>query len=65
MRNDTKSKLKKARRWEEFVCPECDAHNPYGAEFEVGDEVFCCWCGCSFDVRSDPDDDDRFRLRRA
>jgi len=40
-----------AKRFFEFDCPVCNANNPYGDGFEVGDEVRCCYCGCEFSVR--------------
>lgn len=47
---------KKKLEWDEFECPECTAHNPYGKGFTVGDEVFCSFCGQTFLVRKKDDD---------
>ncbi len=38
------------RRFTEFECPDCDAHNPYDDGFTDGDEVRCCYCGQLFEV---------------
>jgi hypothetical protein len=35
------------RRFEEFECPSCSAHNPFD-EFGNNDEVLCNWCGVEF-----------------
>ncbi len=35
------------RRFEEFECPSCSAHNPYD-EFGNNEEVLCNWCGVEF-----------------
>jgi len=35
------------RRFEEFECPACSAHNPFDA-FGNNDEVLCNWCGIEF-----------------
>ena len=50
------------RRWYEFECPGCDAHNPYEGGFAVGDEVLCYYCGIHYKVL---DRDGRFRLKEA
>jgi transcription elongation factor Elf1 len=38
------------RKFKEFDCPECHAHNPVGDTFTDGDEVLCNYCGCEFKV---------------
>ena len=48
-------------RWTEFDCPSCDANNPLGDGFRVGEEVSCLWCGASFRVRKGTGS--RFRLK--
>ncbi|HTO95847.1 MAG TPA: hypothetical protein VMK66_02280 [Myxococcales bacterium] len=35
------------RRFSEFECPTCSAHNPFD-EFGNNDEVLCNWCGLQF-----------------
>jgi hypothetical protein len=40
-----------ARRFDEFECPACAAHNPYGDGFTHGDEVRCFYCGQDFLAR--------------
>jgi hypothetical protein len=37
------------RKFEEFECPSCSAHNPFDT-FGNGDEVLCNWCGMEFRV---------------
>lgn len=39
------------RRFYDFECPSCDAHNPYDAGYTFGDEVICYSCGVQFKVR--------------
>jgi hypothetical protein len=41
------SALGTRRRFEEFECPACSAHNPFD-EFGNNDEVLCNWCGVEF-----------------
>jgi hypothetical protein len=48
--------------WTEFDCPLCEANNPVGDGFQVGDEVLCLFCGVPFDVRQK---DEKFRLVEA
>jgi hypothetical protein len=36
------------RRFDEFECPACSAHNPLGDGFGNNDEVTCNYCGISF-----------------
>jgi hypothetical protein len=36
------------RRFEEFECPSCSAHNPLDDGFGNNDEVLCNWCGVEF-----------------
>ncbi len=40
------------RRYTEFDCPQCNAHNPCDDGFGQGDEVLCFYCGTSFLVRN-------------
>jgi transcription elongation factor Elf1 len=37
----------KARRFTEFECPMCNAHNPVDEGFKYNDEVFCNYCGAT------------------
>jgi len=43
------------RRFTEFECPTCSAHNPVGDAFGNGDDVFCGFCGQSFVALVDED----------
>ena len=43
------------RKFTEFECPTCSAHNPLGDPFGNGDEVFCGYCGQSYVARVDED----------
>jgi len=45
----------KKRRFSEFECPTCSAHNPMGDAFGNGDDVFCGYCGQSFVAIVDED----------
>jgi hypothetical protein len=57
---------RKGDAWTEFDCPSCDANNPMGEGFKLGDEVVCMFCGVVWDVKEEGDDDDgRFRLVEA
>jgi hypothetical protein len=56
---------KKKQEWDEFECPECTAHNPYGQGFTVGDEVFCNWCGQMFLVKKAGEDETKYKLVSA
>jgi hypothetical protein len=58
----TKKKEDKEKGWDEFDCPECSAHNPWGDRFNVGDQVFCSWCGAVLIVKRFPDDPTRYKL---
>ena len=35
------------RKFDEFECPTCSAHNPFET-FGNNDELLCNWCGLSF-----------------
>ncbi len=56
---DKRKQRKKSKHaaWDEFECPECDAHNPSGDDFHIGDEVFCNWCGNAFVVKKGPNEE--------
>jgi DNA-directed RNA polymerase subunit RPC12/RpoP len=56
------SKDKKDRGWTEFDCPECSAHNPWDEGFQVGDQLFCNWCGGVLIVKRVVDDPTRFKI---
>jgi hypothetical protein len=49
-----------ARRFSEFECPTCSAHNPF-EEFGNNDEVLCNWCGLQF--LAQVDDEGTLRLK--
>ena len=42
------------RKFDEFECPACSAHNPFDT-FGNGDDVNCNWCGLAFRVSVDED----------
>jgi DNA-directed RNA polymerase subunit RPC12/RpoP len=48
-------------KWTEFECPECSANNPWHDGFEVGDQLFCGYCGAVLIVKR-TDDPERFKL---
>ena len=49
------------RKFDEFECPACSAHNPFD-DFGNDDEVTCGWCGMGFVAIVD--DDSRLKLRQ-
>jgi len=53
----------KNRRFTEFECPTCSAHNPLGDAFGNGDDIFCGYCGQSFVAQVD--EDGALRLRET
>jgi uncharacterized protein (DUF983 family) len=50
------------RRFEEFECPACSAHNPFDA-FGNNDEVLCNWCGIEYVALVD--DEGNLRLKES
>ena len=50
------------RRFEEFECPACSAHNPFDT-FGNGDDVLCNWCGMEF--RAIVDEEGTLRLKES
>lgn len=50
------------RRFDEFECPSCSAHNP-SEEFGNHDEVLCGYCGMSF--KALVDETGKLKLREA
>lgn len=34
-----------------FICPECDAENPYEDGFQEKDEIMCFYCGITYEVK--------------
>lgn len=48
------------RKFDEFECPLCSAHNPQD-DFGNGDDVLCNWCGVGFVVKVD--EDGKLKLR--
>ena len=59
---DTKSgkALGTKRKFDEFECPACSAHNPFDT-FGHGDDVLCNWCGMEF--RAVVDDEGNLKLK--
>ena len=55
-------RLGSRRKFDEFECPSCSAHNPY-ADFGSGESVVCGYCGQSFDVLVN--DDGQLKLRES
>jgi hypothetical protein len=55
--------LGRARRFQDFDCPDCNANNPYDDSFGDGDEILCYYCGQEF--RVEVNDSGRLRLREA
>jgi hypothetical protein len=55
--------LGRARRFDDFDCPDCSANNPYDDAFGDGDEVRCYYCGQEF--KAEVNDSGRLRLREA
>ena len=39
------------KRFDEFDCPTCNANNPYGDGFKVGEEIRCFYCGTEYKVK--------------
>lgn len=39
------------KNFDEFDCPICNANNPYGDGFKVGDEIRCFYCGTEYKVK--------------
>jgi hypothetical protein len=52
---DAKAAPGRKRRFSEFECPSCSAHNPIGDAFGNGDDLFCGYCGQSFVAIVDED----------
>ena len=50
------------RKFDEFECPSCSAHNPYD-EFGNNDEVLCGYCGLS--LKALVDEEGKLKLREA
>jgi hypothetical protein len=55
--------LGRARRFQDFDCPDCNANNPYDDSFGDGDEIRCYYCGQEF--RVEVNDSGKLRLREA
>ncbi len=49
------TRLGSKRKFDEFECATCSAHNPYGDGFGNGEVVVCGYCGQAFDVLVDSD----------
>lgn len=50
------------RKFDEFECPTCSAHNPHD-NFGNADEVTCNWCGLAFNVLVD--EEGNLKLKEA
>ena len=59
--DDAKVPRGPARKFTEFECPTCSAHNPVGDAFGNGDDIFCGYCGQSFVAQVDEDGGLRLR----
>jgi hypothetical protein len=57
------ARLGSKRKFDEFECPTCSAHNPYGDGFGNGEEVNCGYCGQAFLV--EVDSEGQLKLREA
>ncbi len=55
--------LGRARRFQDFDCPDCNANNPDDDAFGDGDEVRCFDCGLEF--LAEVNDSGRLKLREA
>jgi hypothetical protein len=53
--DDAKGPQGTKRKFTEFECPTCSAHNPVGDAFGNGDDIFCGYCGQSFVALVDED----------
>jgi transcription elongation factor Elf1 len=51
------------RRFDEFECPACTAHNPVGDGFGNNDELICNYCGVSF--RAAVDDEGKLKMKES
>ena len=51
------------RKFDEFECPTCSAHNPYDEGFGNGDEILCNYCGLTF--KATVDEEGKLKLREA
>jgi hypothetical protein len=58
---DAAARLGRLRKFDEFECPDCTAHNPWDEKFGDGDDVRCCYCGEDF--RAQVNDDGRLKLK--
>ena len=50
------------RRFSEFECPACSAHNPFD-DFGNNDEVLCNWCGIEYVALVD--DEGRLKMKES
>ncbi len=64
LEDDDEKKTGKAlgskRKFDEFECPACSAHNPFDT-FGHNDEGLCNWCGIYY--KAIVDDDGNLRLK--
>lgn len=47
-RGEAGAALGRARKFNEFDCPDCTANNPWDEKFGDGDEIRCFYCGEGF-----------------
>ena len=59
--DDGGGEKKGPKKFDEFDCPECNANNPYGDGFRVGEDIRCYYCGCEFQVKVD--DNNKLKLK--
>lgn len=48
--DEDKTLLPAQKKFKEFDCPGCDAHNPCDPPVGNKDEVLCNYCGCDYQV---------------
>lgn len=49
--DDDEPDLGKAKKYDEFDCPSCNANNPWPDGLHEGEEIHCHYCGTSYRVR--------------
>ena len=53
----------RARRFQDFDCPACNANNPYDDGIGDGDEILCYYCGQEYRVKVT--EEGRLRLKES
>ena len=61
--DDDEPKPTKGGKFNEFDCPECNANNPMGDGFGVGDDIRCMYCGQEFEVKDKGDGRIKLKLK--